>query len=211
MDFLYGISVFVNLVVGLVFGVTVSDASKKSTQEGPSTSRLILIYGIIGIGMGLLFGLITQDVFTSEHYNTISDILVGLFGFSGLIFTFLIGNILRNESDLMKNIGDYEIKQDEALLVHGSSVFNKYQKRIDEFDQSLSICKNNFQRSMGLGLLSIGLFFVSLLCVILEPYFAKIEVSGVYLNIWLFATLFLGFIYLFLSLAYVGSPSPDKT
>lgn len=204
MNLLYVITLVVNLLVGLVFGVTVSEFSKKSNPEGPTINRVLGTYSIIAIGIGVVFGVLTQDVFTSVQFKTISDILVSLFGFSGLIFTFLIGNILRNESDLVKHIGDYEIKRDEALLAHGTYISDKYQVKIDDFVQSLAICKNNFKRAMVLGLSSIAFFFVSLLCVILESYYALIFKSGLILNVWLFSTMFLGFTYLFLSLAYIG-------
>jgi len=210
MDIVDGMLLLAHLLVGFVFGLTISKPSQKSSREGPSIGPLLWNYSLIAMVFGVFMGFVTQNIFTSDHYRTISDILVSLFGFSGLIFTFLIGNILRNESDLKRNIGDYEIKRDEALLVSGKYGYDNYQERIDELVRSLAICKNNFNRAMILGLFSIGFFFISLFCVILEPYFARTDPSGLYLNVWIFATMFLGFIYLFVSLAYIRSPSPEN-
>jgi len=211
MDLFDGMLLFVNFLVGLVFGVTISKSTKKNKREGPSIGRLLSTYSIIAIVIGVFLGVVTLDIFTPDHYKTISDILVSLFGFSGLIFTFLMGNILRNESEFKKNIRDYEIKRDEALLVSGRYGYDMYQEKIDELVQSLAICKRNFKRAMILGLSSIGAFFVSLFCVILEPYYAKFELISFYPNVGIFVTMFLGFIYLFISLAYLESPSPENS
>jgi len=121
---------------------------------------------------------------TEFNYVLIEDIAVGMLGVSGIIFTFMIGALLSNKSDLQKNLNEIDLQiilgirnsgfdhlSDDETVRNKITGINKAMKKKDKSTREVLLW----------GLLTIFSFIVSLFGIMLLPVGEKSTGSNYFL------------------------------
>lgn len=66
-----------------------------------NTKTILLLFGLI-------IAITSVDKLNENNYNTIREITIGLFSASGLIFTFVVGNLITKNTETEKTIFNLE-------------------------------------------------------------------------------------------------------
>jgi len=147
-------------------------------------SKLTFVHFILFIFpvIGLLFSMNALE--TEFNYVLIEDIAVGMLGVSGIIFTFMIGALLSNKSDLQKNLNEIDLQiilgirnsgfdhlSDDETVRNKITGINKAMKKKDKSTREVLLW----------GLLTIFSFIVSLFGIMLLPVGEKSTGSNYFL------------------------------
>jgi len=156
-------------LIGFILGCLISP--KKMGKSKPIPQKVVdylnnfnrYLFLIIGILISWLVSDANQSTF-----DTVKDITVNLLGFTGLIFTFVLGNLLKSKSDLEKSIMDLEVNQAIQIKNTGHNL-KIYDEKRDEMKKSLynvnKATRNSFLRGLG----SISMYIISIIGLILRP------------------------------------------
>jgi len=156
-------------LIGFILGFLISKKREKEIESKPQInvdyfnnfSRCLFL--ILGIVISWLVSGVDQSIF-----DTMKDITVNLLGFTGLIFTFVLGNILKSKSDLEKSIMDLEVNQ-AIQIRHIGRNLNIYDEKRDEMKNSLSDVNRAIHESFLRGLTSISMYILSIIGLISRP------------------------------------------
>ena len=160
---------------------------KKVTEFFMTENIIVIVFLILGLWYS------DAAVNKTYDYELIKDIVVSLLGFSGLILTFMLGNLLSNKSNLQKNFN--ELKATIVIEV-AKGRFNFAEK-----DKEINNLKEDYQKSIKQnteyigetflwGFITIFCFIMSLFGLIIKPYDQAITHSISFL---VFAGVFGGF------------------
>ena len=162
--------VFIQGFLGILIGFYLSKKGKKIIDKN-SVENLGLKLSNYTRYMFLFFGTavawLALDVDFSI-YDITKDIVVNILGFTGLIFTFLIGNFIKNKSDLEKSIIELQVAQ--AIQKRNTGYDNIiYEEKINEIRALIE--KNNMyiKKILVKGISSILFYIICIIGLIYYP------------------------------------------
>lgn len=164
-------SVLINLSLGLILGFKLSKKGIKNNKKNIISitflSFIINNIRIIFLGIGTVVSLLAT-ILNVSPYGVVKDVVVNILGFTGLLFTFLMGNSIKNKSDYEKSVIELEIKKEITVNIDDQ---NTYCNKIEEIMSSL---KRNDKYMISIfqkGLFSIIFYIMSIVGLVIQPLY----------------------------------------